>query len=304
MISLSKCKNKDKILNINKQQNTAVGRYYDKIFIPRSFENIILRHVILNSLNYSCYKPAPLLFLQGRKGEGKSFMTETILKGNNIVYRFISSSVLTGKREGEAVENLMLYYNMCEMNPAAGKYTALVIDDFHLSIAITKCNAGHTTNADNLLEALMNIADRKVPLKAPIILIGNDFTEAYPPLTRAGRANICTWEPSLEDKKEIVRNLIKQQSVGSSEITDEQINHLVETYRDQYIGFFEKAIGNAYFDEMEQVTNFFAESKGQVDSTHLSALIAKTLETKRLSITEIERQAQEIILSKPQKLDY
>ena len=214
----------------------------------------------------------------------------------------ISSSTLTGRREGEAVDQLMLYYNSCEMDPVNGKYTALVIDDFHLSIAITKSKAGHTTNADNLIEALMNIADRKTKLKAPIILIGNDFTEAYPPLTRAGRANICTWEPSLDDKKEIVKRLIMRHN-SPAIITDESINNLVEKYNDQYIGFFEKAIENVCFDKLENITNYFAEHKGQVSVYDLAERMKNAVNSADLSIEKIEKQASIILGTQFEKFD-
>lgn len=279
------------------------GRLYGNVFIPREFENIILRHVLINSLDYHKFKPAPLLFLQGKKGEGKSFMTETILKENGIYYKSISSSVLSGSKEGDAVNNLMMYYNACATDRANDKYTALIIDDFHLSIAITRNTAGHTTNADNLLEALMNIADRKTKLKAPIILIGNNFTDAYPPLTRAGRATICTWRPTLEDKKEIVRHMIVRCGSSAANIHLSDIYKFVERYQDQYIGFFEKVIESVCFNNMENITDYFVEKKGKVSMRELSKMIESTVNSNEITINKIEEQAQILIQTKFEKLD-
>lgn len=279
------------------------GRLYGDVFIPHEFENIILRHVLINSLDYNKFKPAPLLFLQGKKGEGKSYMTETILKGNNIHYKSISSSVLSGSKEGDAVNNLMMYYNACKKDTANNKYTALVIDDFHLSIAITRNSAGHTTNADNLLEALMSIADRKKELKAPIILIGNNFVDAYAPLTRAGRATICTWRPTLEDKKEIVRHMIVKCNRSAANIQLDDIYKFVERYQDQYIGFFEEVIESVCFNKMEQITDYFAQKKGNVSMRELANMVEHTIGSNEVTIAKIEEQAQILLHTKFEKLD-
>lgn len=285
------------------ENNNIEGRVYDNAYIHKKLENIILKHVIINSLKLPNYKPSPLLFLQGRKGEGKTFMTEKILEGNNISYKKISSSILTGKKEGEAVDNLMLYYNKCEMNPNIKKYTALVIDDFHLSIAITKATAGHTTNADNLIEALMNIADRKEELKAPIILIGNDFTDAYPPLVRAGRASICTWEPTIDDKKQIVKTMIRTHGEQTNNITDDSIYAFVDHYKNQYIGFFEKAIENVCFNNFEPVTDFFVDNSGDVTIDQLMDIAQRTISANVISIERIAEEAENILKSNFKKLD-
>ena len=271
------------------------------IFIPLEFERTILRHIILNNIDFNALRPAPLLFLQGKKGEGKSFMTETVLKENNIYYKIISSSVLTGKNEGDAVGQLRAYYNCCEKNPRAQKYTVLVIDDFHLSIAVSKATASHTTNADNLLEALMNIADRKEPLKTPIILIGNDFTTTYAPLTRAGRATISTWSPSINDKKEIVRRLIIQHNTSIT--SRDQISQFVDKYSDQYIGFFEKVIENVCFGEFNTVTDYFSECRGDVSFDDLRTRVQDCFDSNFITIEYLYNAAEKLLAAKPQKLD-
>lgn len=288
----------------NQKKCDTNGRFYDDVFIPRDFENHILRHVILNSINLSSYRPAPLMMLQGKKGEGKSYMTETVLRGNNIFYKFISSSVLSGKNEGEAVENLMLYYNSCEMDPANGKYTALVIDDFHLSIAVTKSEANHTTNADNLIEALMNIADRKKKLKAPIILIGNNFSSAYAPLTRAGRMSIYKWEPSQNDRITIVRQLLLKTSPDGSYFSWNDVSAFVQEYNNQYISFFEEVIESAVFQNLAVVTDYFAEHNGDVSIDTLCRLTEQTINKKRLSMNLLYETAERILAERNlEKLD-
>lgn len=287
----------------NKNEVENIGSLYGDVFIPRRFENIILRHVILNSLRLDSYKPAPLLLLQGKKGEGKTFMTETVLKGNNIHYRIISSSILAGSNENDAVTKLMLYYNKCEMNPQIGKYTALVIDDFHLSIAITKSEANHTTNADNLLSALMNIADNKNELKAPIILIGNNFANAYAPLTRLGRMSIEKWEPSIFDKVEMLKRIIMKHKYSGNCISSNILYRFIEDTRNQYIGFYEKVIEEIVLQDFMQVTEFFASKGGCVNYEQLLYVVHNSTKNKVVTIDNMYNKAEELLSKKLEKLD-
>jgi hypothetical protein len=279
------------------------GRYYGSNFIPASFENVVLRHIIVNSLDFPTYRPAPLLLIQGKKGEGKSFMTEIILSNNNIKHRIISSSVLAGKNENDAVENLRLFYNACQKNPQTNTYSALVIDDFHLSIAISKENATHTTNADNLLSALMNIADRKEPLKAPIILIGNDFSNAYGPLTRLGRMTISTWKPQFNEKLEIVKSLILRRSHDKETEDHKKIANFVQAHKDEYIGFFEAVIENLVYDELFDVTNAFAVSFGRVNFNDLTSWVGQSTSSKVVTLAGLYAEAERQKNIKPDKFD-
>lgn len=287
----------------NKNEVDSLGRAYGDVFIPKKFENIILRHVLLNSIKTENYQPAPLLLLQGKKGEGKTFMTETVLKGNNIFYKIISSSVLAGSNENDAVNKLMLYYNKCEMNPTIGKFTALVIDDFHLSIAITKNEANHTTNADNLLSALMNIADNKKALKTPIILIGNNFTQAYAPLTRLGRMTIETWEPSILDKVEMLKRIIIKHKFNNNCISSNIIKRFIEDTGNQYIGFYEKVIEEIVFHDFMQVTDFFASNGGRVNYEQLLFAVQNNIKNKVITIENMYNKANELSTKKLKKLD-
>ena len=278
------------------------GRMYENVYIPSRFENIILRHVILNCVKTDNHRPAPLLLIQGKKGEGKSFMTEAILKGNGIYHKIISSSILAGEKENDAVRRLMQYYNKCEMNETAGKYSALVIDDFHLSIAVTKQEASHTTNADNLLSALMNIADRKDELKTPIILLGNNFTNMYAPLTRFGRMSIVTWTPSPIDKAEIVKQLIIRHDYDRRRITFRDIQTFVEHY-DQYIGFYEQVVENTVLNDFEEVTQYFVSQGGKVAYSVLHDLIQKSTTGNIITMDSLYREAEKLMNMKLEKLD-
>lgn len=292
--------------NIINENDTLVsdGRLYDDVFIPADFENIILKHVILNCFKNNGFHSAPLLLIQGKKGEGKTFMTETVLKGNGIFYKIISSSVLAGSKENDAVNNLFLYYNACQMNPEQGKYSALVIDDFHLSIAITRNTANHTTNADNLLSALMNIADKKTELKAPIILIGNNFTDMYVPLTRLGRMNISTWTPTILNKVDIVRTIIRRHPHDAACLTTDTIKKFIERYHNQYIGFYEQVIENVMLQDIKDVTLHFASQKGKVRYSELKAMIQNKIQQKVITFDLLCQEADKLIVRKLEKLDY
>lgn len=286
-----------------KENSKKTGRLYDGIFIPLEFENIILRHVLLNNLKLEHYRCAPLLLLQGKKGEGKTFMTETVLRGNGIFYRIISSSILAGNHENDAVNILNLNYDACKMDPPNGRYSVLVIDDFHLSIAVTRNSTTHTSNAENLLAALMNIADKKEGLKTPIILIGNDFTDAYPPLTRFGRMNICTWAPSVTDKVEIIKEMINQLPHDNACTTTDFIQNFIARYKNQYIGFYEQAIQNVMLQDFSKITEYFASKKGKVNYLELKRNTMEAINKLTITTSALYEEADKLLSNKLEKLD-
>ncbi|MDR0914499.1 MAG: AAA family ATPase [Oscillospiraceae bacterium] len=278
------------------------GRLYSNqsVFIPFEFEHVILKHVLLNALNSNYFNTAPLLFVQGKKGEGKTFMTKTLLDEFNIRHKVISSSELAGPRENDSVNKLKAAIASCERTDS-DPYAALVIDDFHLSIAISDKNG--TQNADTLLSYLMNVADDRQNLPTSIILLGNNFTNTYAPLSRLGRSNIITWSPSLCDKAEIVRRMLLSRVHEPLCEDYNQIFNLVKSYETQYIGFFEQVINNVLVNDFSQVTSQFALRGGQMGASELSNLIANIIGQTPLTMEALHKKAELLANRKFEKLD-
>lgn len=284
------------------------GRIYDndsrKVFIPFTFERPIIQHVLLNTLrksnpDLSVFRPTAMLFLQGQKGEGKTYMTETVLKGNGIKFDMVSSSELAGPKEGDAVNKLTAHLIKLKSDPSIEKFTALVVDDFHLSIAANIGNASSTTNAFNLLEKFMSLAGE--PEYPPVILIGNDFTNTYAPLMRHGRAKIESWIPTLQEKTEIVSVLLSNHGFSA-----DNAKTLVNTYPEQYIGFFEQVIEQSKLSEFYKVTDMFIERKqaNQICSiVELTAIITSVMASSQVDFSKILEQANSLNQKSPENFD-
>ena len=120
--------------------------------------------------------------------------------------------------------------------------TALLVDDFDLSVASTFDGVRVTVNTQLLSGFLMNLADDPTHCgqhelrRVPIILTGNNFTALYGPLTRHGRMNFYEWKPNLDERKAMVAAMFKGVLTSVDELY--LLDELVEAYRHQPLSFF------------------------------------------------------------------
>lgn len=277
--------------------------FFNNVYIPEKFAVNILQHILLNSVKIEQYHPAPILAIQGRMGEGKTYMTENLLIAKGIKYKLISGSILAGSNEGAGVDVFDFYYDDVRASIENGWYGVLVIDDFHLSTAATLSNAGHTTNAENLVGHLMNIADRQNGIIVPMILIGNDFTKLYPPLMRAGRMNIFDWEPRFDDKLIIVRQLLRERGFDQRVCSDKQILEFVQKYSNQYLAFFSQSIEKVYIDKFNNIVYSFMNSKEYFPKEWLYKGIAEAFDNSGPVFSELLEAAEAILGRQPKKYD-
>lgn len=188
-------------LNINpnltdeSRRSQSIDNIYYGVYIPFRFTREILKHLILNYSKIEGGFSPPLFFaVQGAKGEGKSFMIETLCKHYSIKYIPLSGAELCGSLEGDSNRKLMKVYNdACTCSYFDKSFSCIVIEDFHKSIAASnKNNTNRTTNSDTLVGQMMNMADHPYVngVRTPIILTGNNFEVIYSPLTRNGRMGI------------------------------------------------------------------------------------------------------------------
>lgn len=170
------------------------------------FEETVISHVLGNYMDAS---PFPLfLSIHGPKGEGKTFQTLRSCAKYGINIYYVSGAELCGSYEKDSIALIQQNLNEAILNYRTNlELSVVVIDDFHLSIASVNDGVAKTVNSQILTGWLMNISDRsKAERKSriPFILLGNDFSNLYPPLTRDGRMDFYEWKPSAFDKEKMI----------------------------------------------------------------------------------------------------
>lgn len=225
------------------------GKQMNPIFLDKEFEERILLHIVSNSLQKnlaSCF-----LAIEGKMGEGKTVQTiNTCFKHGIHVYYF-SSSQLAGNLERDSVKELEATYNYLVEHDGDDVFNVIIIDDFHLSVASCESNVSRTVNSQILTDYLMSIADTTKASpgkKIPIILIANTFENLYSPLTRDGRMNLFKWEPSKEQKKELICKMFRD--ILKDGITEE-FEELIQEYLEEPLSFFGEVKNDIYIKVIE-----------------------------------------------------
>lgn len=208
---------------------------YKNIFVSQRFEETVACHIIAPYLEGNVYYRPPIyLAIKGSAGEGKTAqaIATCIQKGFYVIY--VSASSLSGSHENEAKEKLQRIYNYA-INLRAKTLTAIIIDDFHKGIVNEDDNVKRTINTNVLIGCMMNIAEHNGAVHIPIILTANDLSKIYAPLLRAGRADIFLWEPTLEEKREIVFNILNP---FVSEKKEKEFDKFFKKFSNENIAFF------------------------------------------------------------------
>ncbi len=279
---------------------------YNDVYIPKEYHDTVLKHILLNaSKNINSFNPSLFLAIQGEKGEGKTFMIEKLCQFYGINYIPVSGAELCGGLEGDAVEALMhIYEKACIDSSLYGKLSCIVIDDFHKSIAAyDPNNTSRTTNADNLVGRLMNLADKPYinNTRIPIILTANDYTNVYSALTRLSRMDFFTWKPNLEDKTNIVYFMFKN---FYPNISFNKIEQLVKTYPDQYIAFYKTLIQNVFWGDCQDIIDAYQKNYKLIDLNNITNLVTSNLNvTTDISLEFLISEAKKLLKRKPEKFD-
>lgn len=264
--------------NNNKHINTA-DIICEGVYVPNRFRNVVLKHLILNySKNINSISPSLLLAIQGPKGEGKSFMIRKICEYYSIKYIPISGAELCGNLEGDSVKKLISEYESACIEAATNrKFSCIVIDDFHKSLAASnQKNISRTTNSETLVGRIMNLADNPYVHnnRIPIILTGNNFTTLYSPLTRNSRMEIFDWVPEIEEKEKIVFNIFKQYYPN---INCEVVEELVNQYKDCYVAFFKSLAQDVFWGDCSSIIEEFHTQRHNIDLDNITDLVVKSI---------------------------
>lgn len=304
---INKCKSKgihnnsDLNDDITKNMNDLYGSYY----IPDTYRNIVLKHLILNyASDINGFSPPLILAIQGYKGEGKSFMLNILCDYYNIELKAFSGADLCGPNEGDSIIKLKKEYELCcGLSRQDKKLRAILIDDFHMSIGgdLSK-EVSRTTNAQGLIGYLMNLCDDPFisGVRIPIILTGNDFTKTYSALTRNGRMSFLEWEPTIDEKKLIVYYMYK---CFFGDIKKQDTDTLVEKFEHKYIAFFKEVLQQMFFDGFDNVFVYFHKNKNKINCDNINDLIKQHLQVKDFDISRCINIAKKVDINLPSNFE-
>jgi hypothetical protein len=239
------------------------------VLVPKRFLNVVALHVVKNHL--PDLNPSLILAIQGGPGEGKSFQTREALSMLEAFTVPLSGSSLAGQHEGDATNALATAYKFAAaVQITRRRMTALLVDDFDMSVAATVEGRTYTANTQLITGALMNLADNprqlgmEATVRVPIIVTGNNFEGLHTPLMRHGRMDFFEWKPTAEERLEIVSKMFEYLLEGGSK---NSVKDLVGIAPDQPISFFsavkEDIVNAVILDHINQGAGINLENLGK-----------------------------------------
>jgi hypothetical protein len=121
----------------------------------------------------------------------------------------------------------------------------LVLEDFDLSPAGRQHGVRYTVNSQLLAAFLMNLADDVgacevgTTRRFPIFLTGNNLSLVHQPLTRPGRMNFFSWEPTEQERLDVLCAMLDGHI---SDLERKEVERLSKQYRRLPISFFDAAL--------------------------------------------------------------
>lgn len=212
----------------------------NNIEIPIRFQKEVITHVISNIIARNNKgggnKEIPLLLgVHGKSGQGKTYQIEQTLDNIGFTVFHISGSQLESENAGEPAQLINdTYIKAASMFP---KLTALLIDDIDAGFGNWGDLCQYTVNTQIVIATLMHIADNptiinnKEVCRVPVIMTGNDFTKIYEPLSRPGRMRAFNWEPTVEEKLDILKPIFPS-------LSENEIESLIKHFANEPISFF------------------------------------------------------------------
>lgn len=233
-------------------------------YIAPAFLKTVALHLVKNHLDLRHVRVPLILGIHGRKGEGKTFQCDLIFERMKVYAIPISGGELESPDAGDPARMIRLRYREAgEHIRKFGQMATLMINDLDAGAGRLNAMTQYTVNTQLVSATLMNIADNPTnvqlpgsydpkPLpRVPIIVTGNDFSTLYAPLIRDGRMSKFYWDPSREDRINIVQGIFQSDGLSSG-----QIERLVDTFPEQAIDFF-GALRSQIYDE--QVWHFIRQ---------------------------------------------
>lgn len=190
----------------------------DQIFIPERFRRVVSLHILKNNLKRVEVNVPLLLGISGPSGEGKTMQCEYILKNMGVKRFLISGGQLDSPIPGQTASLVRSIYIKASDSIRSGECSLAVvlINDIDTGLGSLGKSAQYSANQLTVFADLMHLVDYpksvegKSTLRIPIIITGNDFTKLYEPLVRAGRMTAFEWQPSADERIEIVASIFPE----------------------------------------------------------------------------------------------
>jgi len=228
-------------------------RAYRDIVVPQRFGVRVISHIIAPYLkNDAIFKSPMFLALVGKAGEGKTAQAIATCSQHGFYVVYCSAANLSGKFESDAKAGMELLYRDALKLRKNNKFAVIIIDDFQKSVVNTNEKIEKTINTELLTGYLMNLTERKGEEKIPIILTANDLTDIYQPLLRFGRTDVFMWEPTQQEKLEIVTQILS--IVAGQKV----IAAFFKEYSQEPISFFAQLLNRWRIMKLEQLLYSFS----------------------------------------------
>lgn len=189
------------------------------VYIPERFKKAIYLHIAKNNITSFIEQSPLILGIHGPTGEGKTFQCRFVLREMGIKPASISGGELESDHAGRPAEIISDRYIAASRLSEMNLPPVLLINDLDTSIGNWGNMVQYTMNPQLIYAELMAISDAPSVVRnhktkrASIIITGNDFTKLYKPLARAGRMTLFSWQPSLDEKANIISRLFSSLSV-------------------------------------------------------------------------------------------
>jgi|CXWL01.1.fsa_nt_gi hypothetical protein len=279
--------------------SSAKPQLENRLYVPVRFEKTVITHILKNVSKVDFSVPL-ILGIHGPSGEGKTKQSEIILEKLNIEWVVISGGELEHKmagRPGELIRDR--YLEASKKFDPKGKASTLLINDFDTGVGMwgeEKKNAifQYTTNLQIVYATLMNLADHPTIVdgtpcnRVPIIITGNNFGILHEPLTRDGRMTKFKWEPTRDEKFEVVKSILSDLLIPPN-----QIEIFFEKHRQRKVAFFahvKNTIIDDTFLELQQQQPL--EGLVYYVRTHD---IGAWVKTHRFSLEDLETAAENVL---------
>ncbi|QDZ21868.1 AAA ATPase domain-containing protein [Chloropicon primus] len=218
-------------------------------WIPKEFQDKLTLHITKNYLeDLTDYMPnCPLVLgIFGGKGQGKSFLTELVLKRLKAQAVIMSAGELEDEIAGRPAKLIReRYRKAADMSKARGVLTCLVINDLDAGVGNFR-ETQNTVNSQMVVGTLMNLCDdpkrvsvgqdwrgKDVIRRVPIIITANDLNTIYAPLLRDGRMEKYNWKPSRKDIFEMVYTMFRD-----DDVSPEEVQYVIDSFPNQGLDFF------------------------------------------------------------------
>jgi SpoVK/Ycf46/Vps4 family AAA+-type ATPase len=216
---------------------TSELKIKEQIFIPERFRRVVSLHILKNNLKRVEVNVPLLLGISGPSGEGKTMQCEYILKNMGVKRFLISGGQLDSPVPGQTASLVRSIYSKASDSMRSGECSLAVvlINDIDTGLGGLGKSVQYSANQLTVFADLMHLVDYpksvegKSTLRIPIIITGNDFTKLYEPLVRAGRMTAFEWQPSPEERIEIVCSIFPELKKQECERLIDELNQIAKS---------------------------------------------------------------------------